>query len=44
MRTQNTNMQVETNKEPKRLSKWGIWRRNPDRRTIVIMDMKAVLK
>lgn len=38
------NTQVATQKKSKRLSKLGEWMRKPNRETIVIMDMKAVLK
>jgi len=30
--------------EPKKLSKWGEWRRNPNREVWVIKDMRAVLR
>lgn len=45
-KTQKTTKTVKagTKQEPKKLSKWGEWIKNPQRDTIVIMDMKAVLK
>lgn len=39
-----TNVNHDKQQEPKRLSKWGEWIKNPDRETIEIVDMRAVLR